>query len=351
MLTIFLLCALFALSGATEPQVETRAEQHPPLDKVVSAAHDPMEQMAAVEQNMPLEERPEELLAEEAGRLEEEEAQAQEAAGAEELGDGVESRSGCPSGWSQYGSRCFVFFSSPRTWPEAERYCLHSGANLASVHSLEEYHYIQGIVRRSTGGFPRTWIGGTDTAQDRLWFWSDGSRFDNQLWNRGEPNNAGGREYCMEMNSGAMLTIFLLCALFALSGATGAEELGDGVESRSGCPSGWSQYGSRCFVFISSSSTWPEAEQHCLHFGANLASIHSFGEYHFIQETVRRSTGGFPRTWIGGADAFQNFLWFWSDGSRFDYQLWGSKEPNNYGNTEHCVEMNYGAFQNLQTLS
>uniref|UniRef100_UPI003AAE62F3 ladderlectin-like n=1 Tax=Centroberyx gerrardi TaxID=166262 RepID=UPI003AAE62F3 len=125
-----------------------------------------------------------------------------DATGAEELGDGVESRSRCSSGWTQYGSRCFIFISSSRTWPEAERYCLHFGANLASVHSFEEYHYIQEIVRRNTGGFPRTWIGGTDTAQDRLWFWSDGSRFDIQLWNRGEPNNAGGREYCVEMNSG-----------------------------------------------------------------------------------------------------------------------------------------------------
>uniref|UniRef100_UPI003AAD5165 ladderlectin-like n=1 Tax=Centroberyx gerrardi TaxID=166262 RepID=UPI003AAD5165 len=187
MLTIFLLCALFALSGATEPQVETRAEQHPPLDKVVSAAH---------------EERPEELLAEEAGRLEEEEAQAQEAAGSEELGDGVESRSVCPSGWSQYGSRCFAFISSPSTWVQAERHCLHFGANLASVHSFEEYHYIQEIVRRNTGGFPRTWIGGTDAFQNRLWFWSDGSRFDYQLWNSGEPNSYKNREHCVEMNYG-----------------------------------------------------------------------------------------------------------------------------------------------------
>ncbi|XP_071372767.1 ladderlectin-like [Centroberyx affinis] len=185
MLTIFLLCALFTLSGATEPPVETRAEQHPPLDKVVSAAH---------------EERPEELLAEEAGRLEEEEAQAQEAAGAEELGDGVESRSRCLSGWSQYGSRCFDFFSSPRTWVQAESYCLNFGANLASVHSFEEYQFILEMVRRNTGAFPSTWIGGTDAFQDRLWFWSDGSRFDYQLWNRGEPNNYGGREPCVVMN-------------------------------------------------------------------------------------------------------------------------------------------------------
>ncbi|XP_071372768.1 ladderlectin-like [Centroberyx affinis] len=186
MLTIFLLCALFALSGATEPQVETRAEQHPPLDKVVSAAH---------------EERPEELLA--SGRLEEEEAQAQEAAGAEELGNGVESRSRCLSGWSQYGSRCFVFQNNPKTWTDAEQHCLNFGANLASIHSFGEYQFIQEMVRWSTGSFSRTWIGGTDAVKNFVWFWSDGSRFDYKLWASGEPTNYGNTEHCVEINCGA----------------------------------------------------------------------------------------------------------------------------------------------------
>lgn len=38
----------------------------------------------------------------------------------------------------------------------------------------------------------------------------------------------------------------------------------------------------------------------------------------------------------------QNKLWFWSDGSKFDYQSWGQGEPNNYGGNEHCLQMNAG---------
>ncbi|XP_078146310.1 ladderlectin-like [Centroberyx gerrardi] len=154
-----------------------------------------MEQMAAVEQNMPLEE----LLAEEAGRLEEEEAQAQEVAGSEELGDGVENRSICPLGWTQYGSRCFVFFSNPRNWVQAEVYCLNFGANLASVHSLGEFQFIQGLVKGSSGSYPATWIGGSDNAQENLWLWSDGSKFDFFYWTN-QPDNYGGREHCVEMS-------------------------------------------------------------------------------------------------------------------------------------------------------
>ncbi|XP_071390771.1 ladderlectin-like [Centroberyx affinis] len=119
-------------------------------------------------------------------------------------------RSSCPAGWSFHGSRCFIFYNSQKTWILAEsgfslllqQHCLTLGANLASIHSLEEYQFIQEMVKGSSGGFPPTWIGGFDTAQNRLWFWSDGSRFDYQLWNSGEPNNYGGRKPCIEMNYG-----------------------------------------------------------------------------------------------------------------------------------------------------
>ncbi|KAK6291655.1 hypothetical protein J4Q44_G00374400 [Coregonus suidteri] len=122
----------------------------------------------------------------------------------------------CPSGWTKYGSRCFMFVKTARTWPEAERHCVslgeklvsvpstveYLGANLASVHSSEEEQFLQTLVK--TGGFPPTWIGGfdADKAKDRLWFWSDGSDFDHQNWAKGRPNNAGARERCIQMNFG-----------------------------------------------------------------------------------------------------------------------------------------------------
>lgn len=38
----------------------------------------------------------------------------------------------------------------------------------------------------------------------------------------------------------------------------------------------------------------------------------------------------------------QGLIWFWSDGSKFDYSDWHTGEPNNGGNNERCVEMGYG---------
>ncbi|XP_041727833.1 ladderlectin isoform X2 [Coregonus clupeaformis] len=120
----------------------------------------------------------------------------------------------CPRGWTQYGSRCFMFVKTARTWPEAEASCLLSTeicisleANLASVHSSEEAQFLQGVVFSETGEFTPTWIGGMEAfgglvGKGRLWIWSDGSKFDYQNWNQEEPNNNGGREQCIVMNFG-----------------------------------------------------------------------------------------------------------------------------------------------------
>lgn len=110
------------------------------------------------------------------------------------------SRAVCYAGWSRYGSRCFRFFNSPSTWANAERHCLAYGANLASVHSTAEYHFLQNMVVRGTGVLTRTWLGGSDAVHNRMWFWSDGSGFDYQNWNPEEPNNHRGREPCIVMN-------------------------------------------------------------------------------------------------------------------------------------------------------
>ncbi|XP_045065313.1 ladderlectin-like [Coregonus clupeaformis] len=114
------------------------------------------------------------------------------------------------------------------------------------------------------------------------------------------------------------------------------------TQSRS-CPSGWTRYGSRCFMFVSTQRTWLEAERYCVHFGANLASVHSSAEHHFVQELVRRHTNDLTYAWIGGFDHVQNRVWLWSDGSRLDYTSWHTGEPNNYnGKREPCLMMNWG---------
>uniref|UniRef100_A0A3Q2TCF9 Ladderlectin-like n=1 Tax=Fundulus heteroclitus TaxID=8078 RepID=A0A3Q2TCF9_FUNHE len=109
-------------------------------------------------------------------------------------------RSSCPPGWSPINNRCFLYVPIRMSWARAERNCLSMGAHLASVHDLDEYHQVQSLITTATYKSGRTWIGGTNAQETSIWFWSDGSHLHYTNWCDGEPNNAEGRQHCLQMN-------------------------------------------------------------------------------------------------------------------------------------------------------
>ncbi|XP_030635697.1 C-type mannose receptor 2 [Chanos chanos] len=127
------------------------------------------------------------------------------------------------------------------------------------------------------------------------------------------------------------ISVFLW--LFLTLSAAGLEEV-----SAESCTSGWTQHGSRCFKFISTQKTWASAERSCLDAGGNLASVHSYDEQIFIQDLILSATHGFPRTWIGGYDAPQDTVWFWSDGTKVDFKFWAYEKPD--GPRDNCMVTN-----------
>ncbi|KAK2910790.1 hypothetical protein Q8A67_002923 [Cirrhinus molitorella] len=114
-------------------------------------------------------------------------------------------RQRCPSGWEKFETTCYKFFSDSKTWAEAERWCVGLEGNLASVHSRATHDFLTALAKRRSSGAPRVWIGACDAAQNNIWLWSDGSKFDYSNWQTGQPNNAGGTEACTEMTNGAEL--------------------------------------------------------------------------------------------------------------------------------------------------
>ncbi|XP_043112669.1 galactose-specific lectin nattectin-like [Puntigrus tetrazona] len=91
--------------------------------------------------------------------------------------------------------------------------------------------------------------------------------------------------------------------------------------------------------------SWKDAEMTCLNHGGNLASVHSHTEQAFLNLLVSSS----DPFWIGGYDAVSEGVWFWSDGTKMNFQLWRSREPNNLGE-EHCIETNNAGAQNWNDL-
>uniref|UniRef100_A0A8C6URS8 C-type lectin domain-containing protein n=1 Tax=Neogobius melanostomus TaxID=47308 RepID=A0A8C6URS8_9GOBI len=93
---------------------------------------------------------------------------------------------GCTMGWSRFGTRCFKFFNSEKTWTMAEESCNNLGGNLASIHSDEENAFINGLINGPA------WLGGNDMDQEGVWRWTDGSPWDyTKWWGRSRTTLAG----------------------------------------------------------------------------------------------------------------------------------------------------------------
>ncbi|XP_076879091.1 galactose-specific lectin nattectin-like isoform X2 [Brachyhypopomus gauderio] len=108
----------------------------------------------------------------------------------------------CPYRWTLYGQRCYRFFSSYVTWAEAESTCLRHGGNLASVHTISEYKFLQNLIKEMSDTFRVTWIGGNDALKEGQWFWSDGTEMNFYYWSTNQPDNYLNNEDCMQMNVG-----------------------------------------------------------------------------------------------------------------------------------------------------
>ncbi|RXN28098.1 galactose-specific lectin nattectin-like protein [Labeo rohita] len=83
----------------------------------------------------------------------------------------------------------------------------------------------------------------------------------------------------------------------------------------------------------------------CLAHDGNLASVHTYEEYRFIQSLIQTKNQASTEAWIGGYDAVKEGTWLWSDGSKMNLELWAPEQPDNY-EEEHCLGMNYGTSGN-----
>ncbi|XP_053533557.1 macrophage mannose receptor 1 [Ictalurus punctatus] len=93
------------------------------------------------------------------------------------------------------GAARFIGISSSYlTWPQAQTYCRTHHTDLASsLNSSDDDMLLQ--VRDKQGD---SWIG----LYTGTWKWSDGTNASNIPWAPGQPDNAGGYEYCAVVNNG-----------------------------------------------------------------------------------------------------------------------------------------------------
>ena len=89
-----------------------------------------------------------------------------------------------------------MYFGENKCGAEADNECIRNDSHLASIHSTEENEFITTLHVPTA----RTCIGGLRDGNSFRWI--DGSDFNYQNWNTGEPNNLDHNieiEYCIEL--------------------------------------------------------------------------------------------------------------------------------------------------------
>ncbi|XP_042346949.1 galactose-specific lectin nattectin-like [Plectropomus leopardus] len=107
----------------------------------------------------------------------------------------------CPSGWTEFDGHCYMYQHASKDWADAELACVAKGGNLASVQRPNHHEFVRSLIHAATNRNDQTWVGGFDTTKEGAWMWSDGSFFTSKnLWGPHQPDNAGRKEHCMEVN-------------------------------------------------------------------------------------------------------------------------------------------------------
>ncbi|KAK5971729.1 Lectin protein type II [Trichostrongylus colubriformis] len=106
-------------------------------------------------------------------------------------------------GWFIFREKKMAYkvFRDRKTWAEADEACMSEGARLASIHDEEENDFIRiiaGNIPDGIGYEDQIWIAGKKK-KDGSWDWGDGSFWHYLNWSPGEPNNAEGREDCLQL--------------------------------------------------------------------------------------------------------------------------------------------------------
>ena len=83
---------------------------------------------------------------------------------------------------------CYAHVDDILNWNQAEDCCVAWGGHLASIHSADANILLNDIRNQDRW----TWIGLSDTANNGVYVWTDGTPYDYENFAPGQPDNTGG---------------------------------------------------------------------------------------------------------------------------------------------------------------
>ncbi|XP_066304553.1 uncharacterized protein [Branchiostoma lanceolatum] len=255
---------------------------------------------------------------------------------------------GCEQGWLGYENSCYIFNNIPAVFQDARRSCRSLGADLVAVTDRFEQAFLSAQLGNRDGNY---WIGLRGTRDDDtgvvVYQWRNGEPLSFTNWDRLQPSFNWGA--CVSMTAGlrgglwddnrCVETFPYICEKLR-SGYTPPPGVTHASTAR--CPRGWlTQTGVNYCYQINQvdepyRKTWEEARAHCQSQGADLVSLHRNAEMALLTNQVNSAWMAF---WIGLNDKDDEGGFKWSDGRAVGYTEWNDGEPNNAGDSEHCVEL------------
>lgn len=113
------------------------------------------------------------------------------------------------------------------------------------------------------------------------------------------------------------------------------------IDIGAGCPCEVRLRGTEPYLFCGMLRWWDQAQRLCAGLGYNLATIDDRAESDWV--TMNTFMVRTDRDWwIGLNDLAVPDTFVWESGSTSVYRNWGSAEPNNFGGTQACVQIDDG---------
>ncbi|KAI4893874.1 hypothetical protein NFI96_009813, partial [Prochilodus magdalenae] len=198
----------------------------------------------------------------------------------------------------------YVVVSESKTWTEAQNYCRQNYTDLATINTMEEMKKLNATLKDKPSS--SVWIGLSRGGTGK-WLWSlvdggydsEGGAYRN--WASGEPNNAGGKEFCVAMKNDAEIWFDVRCD--ASYTFVCYDEKKTNTER---------------YVFINEKKSWYEAQSYCRDHHTDLVRVRNQTENQQIFNLTKQHPAS--HIWIG---LFYD-SWTWSDQSNSSFRYWKS---------------------------
>ncbi|KAH0627011.1 hypothetical protein JD844_002369 [Phrynosoma platyrhinos] len=261
----------------------------------------------------------------------------------------------CPAGWSTSPKlrHCYKVFNydklqEKKSWIMAQLYCQDIKAQLLSLSSYEEEHFVANTLNKIFGeSEPEIheqhwfWIGlnRRDPGAERNWRWSDGMGFSYHNFDRSNHDDDDIRN-CVALDLASLQWVPLQCEaqldwICKLPKGTDVKEPETNIQGSNE----WMKYQDAEYKFFDHHSTWVQAQRICTWFQADLVSVHNQAELDFLGQNLKKFSRGQEQHWWIGLNTYENDGRFrWSDDSLLNFISWA---PEDWGDQKCFTALPY----------